>query len=424
MDKFFDFIQKSTTPYHCVENSIDLLREAGFEEVFPDSGMQVEKGKKYYFQRNGSYLFAFTVGEDYEPGNGFRMAAAHDDSPCFRVKSHAEKILEDYAFLNTEGYGGANFTNWLDRPLSIAGRISVESEHIFRPHTFHFDLKEPAVIIPGLAVHFTKTDNEYQTRNSVRLPLYSVDKRGNFPDNGLRRLISEKLDIDPEQILDYELYVYNPAPCEKIGIHKEMTASPRLDDLTGVYGVLQGLMRAEQSRSVNAAVIFDNEEVGNISKNGAFSNATEMLWKMVYKALGYEERVYYEEAMKSYLISVDTAQAFHPLFPEVYDRNSRCRLNRGVCIKQTASQAYATDSVMSGIIQQICRSRGIPFQKYANHADIKGGGTLGSIVSCILAGRTADIGVPVLSMHSPIETMGNEDEESLIRFLEAFFSIA
>lgn len=423
MEKFFDFVEKSTTPYQCVENCVDILRSRGFNQLDFSGDIDIKKGESYYFQYNGSYLFAFVVGKSYKIGQGFRMAAAHGDSPCFRIKSNMDKKCEGYVFLNTEGYGGANFTNWLDRPLSIAGRISVESGNVFKPQIFNLDFQMPMAIIPSLAVHFSKTDNEYQIHNSKRLPLYSLDDEKELSGSALEYAISEKMHIKPEQILDYELYVYHAASCEKIGLHQELIASPRLDNQTGVYGLIQAITNAERDNGINAIVIFDGEEVGNISKGGAFSNVTEMIWKRIYLSLGYGEEAYYKEAMRGHLVSVDAAHAFHPLFAEHYDRNNICKLNQGICIKQASSQAYATDSSMSGMIQQICKNKKIPFQKYANHADVRGGGTLGSIVSCILASKTADIGVPVLSMHSSMEIMGNKDEEALIQFLQAYFSM-
>lgn len=282
-------------------------------------------------------------------------------------------------------------------------------------------MERAIAIIPGLAVHFTKEDYEYQEKNSKRIPLFAITENTEMSDKMFEKMVADELEVEPEDILDYELYVYHYAKSEIIGMKEELLASPRLDNQTGTYGIIQAIAGTENETGISAAVIFDNEEVGNISKNGAFSRVTSTILKLIYEGLGCNELQYDKELLKSNIISVDAAHGFHPVFATHYDKEHMCILNRGFCIKQASSQAYATDSTMSGMIQQLCRKENIPFQKYMNHADIRGGGTLGSIISCVLGVKTADIGVPILSMHSSLETMGMEDENSLIHFLRIYY---
>lgn len=421
--KFKEFVEKSVTPFHCMLYSEKILKEKGFCELKSGVRWKLERGGKYYWIFNDSYLFAFSVGRKWCEGQGFRIATAHGDSPCFRVRSGADKQLGEYIFLNTEGYGGANFTSWIDRPLSVAGRVSVKSNDYMKPQSKIFDFERAVAIIPSIPVHFTKEDYEFQRKNSKRIPLFGIGENKEMSGKMFERAVADKLNIKPEDILDYELYAYHSAKCEIVGINGEMLVGPRLDNQTGVYGIISALSMAENKEGICAAVIFDNEEVGNISKNGAFTNMTNMILRLIYEELGCTDLQYNKEAMESYIISVDTAHAFHPVFTECYDKEHRCRLNGGICIKQSSSQSYATDSMMSGMIQQLCIKEKIPYQKYMNHSDIRGGGTLGSIVSCVLGVKTADIGVPVLSMHSALETMGTKDEEALIHFLKTFYSV-
>lgn len=419
--KFCEYLEKSVTPFHCVLNSEKILNQNGFCELNTESKWKLKKGGKYYWKFNDSYLFAFSVGTMWSEGQGFKLAAAHGDSPCFRIRSGKDKRMGQYVFLNTEGYGGANFTSWIDRPLSVAGRVCLKSKYDKKVDVRILDMERAIAIIPGLAVHFTKEDYEYQEKNSKRIPLFAITENTEMSDKMFEKMVADELEVEPEDILDYELYVYHYAKSEIIGMKEELLALPRLDNQTGTYGIIQAIAGTENETGISAAVIFDNEEVGNISKNGAFSRVTSTILKLIYEGLGCNELQYDKELLKSNIISVDAAHGFHPVFATHYDKEHMCILNRGFCIKQASSQAYATDSTMSGMIQQLCRKENIPFQKYMNHADIRGGGTLGSIISCVLGVKTADIGVPILSMHSSLETMGMEDENSLIHFLRIYY---
>lgn len=290
--KFCEYLEKSVTPFHCVLNSEKILNQNGFCELNTESKWKLKKGGKYYWKFNDSYLFAFSVGTMWSEGQGFKLAAAHGDSPCFRIRSGKDKRMGQYVFLNTEGYGGANFTSWIDRPLSVAGRVCLKSKYDKKVDVRILDMERAIAIIPGLAVHFTKEDYEYQEKNSKRIPLFAITENTEMSDKMFEKMVADELEVEPEDILDYELYVYHYAKSEIIGMKEELLASPRLDNQTGTYGIIQAIAGTENETGISAAVIFDNEEVGNISKNGAFSRVTSTILKLIYNLFIWSDDVH------------------------------------------------------------------------------------------------------------------------------------
>ena len=417
---FFDFVETAVTPYHCVAEGKRLLEAEGFTALDAAEQWQLRAGGKYVVSFQDLCLFAFTVGDEWKCGSGYRMAAAHGDSPCFRVKAAPCKRHGNYLFLNTEAYGGAILSSWAERPLSIAGRVALRSEDPMQPKMALVDLRRPVAMIPDVAIHLMAENNEAKQKKSVKLPLLTVGCGEEMERAYLERCIAAELQVSEEDILDYELYVYHCAPCSVVGMEGDMVAAPRLDNLTSSYAVLRALADGTRHDGVNVGVIFDAEEVGSRTKGGALSSVTEMLMKKIYLALGLNEEQYLGEMMRGTLLSCDVAHAFHPLFASVYDEKCSCRPNGGVCIKQSASQSYATDSALTAMIRQLCESKGIPYQRFANNTDVRGGGTLANMAACVLGVKAADIGVALFAMHSAMEIMGAKDEEYFTDFLTAF----
>lgn len=420
--EFFDFVETATTPYHSVKAGVDLLRGAGFTVLDAAEDWQLAPGGKYAVVFQDLYLFAFTVGSKWTKGSGYRMAVSHGDSPCFRVKAAPCKKQGQYLFLNTEAYGGANLSSWTDRPLSIAGRVALRSDDPMQPKTELVDLRRAVALIPDVAVHLMAEHSEAKQKKSVKLPLMTVSCSEPMEEDYLRNRLAKELAVSAEDILDYELYVYHCAPCAVVGMEEEFVSGPRLDNLTSVYAVLRALADGARDNGVNVSIVFDGEEIGSRTKGGAFSNVTEVLMKKLYLALGLNEEEYLGEMLRGMLLSCDVAHAYHPMFASVYDDKNACYPNGGVCIKQSASQSYATDSAMGAMIRQLCESKGIPCQRFANHTDVRGGSTLANMVACLLGVKAADIGLALFAMHSAMETMGVKDEQHFVDFLTAFMS--
>lgn len=422
LKQFFNFVEASPTPYHCVRSAAALLDEAGFTALDAEADWTVVPGGKYYTTFQGLCLFTFTVGEDWRVGAGYHMAAAHGDAPCLRIKAAPNRKMGNYLFLNTEGYGGAILSSWTDRPLSIAGRVALRSADPLRPEMRLVDFGRPVALIPDVAPHLVQESSDSKQKRSVKLPLLTLDCREEMSGSYLENCLAKEMGVSAEDILDYELYLYHCAPCAVVGMEGDMVSGPRLDNLTSSYAVVRALADGARKHSVNVGVIFDAEEIGSRTKAGACSAATELLLKKLYFALGLTEAQCLSEMLRGTLLSCDVAHAFHPLFASSYDDRNACWPNRGICIKQAASQSYATDSAMGAMIRQLCDARGIPCQKFANHTDVRGGGTLANLVSCVLGVKAADIGVPLLAMHSAMETMGSKDEQHLVDLLTAFMS--
>lgn len=418
---FVEFMEKSSTPFHAVLASCQLLEKAGFKGLAVGEKWKLEKGGRYYVVSNDSYLCAFEIGQDFDPAHGCHIGAAHSDSPCFRIKPMPEMKIDKYLCLDTEVYGGAQLDSWHDRPLSIAGRVICRSDDVLHPNVHFVDLKRPVVMIADLAPHISDKSKTEARQASKMYPILGVDD-GSAPENFFRVFLGDEMGVAPEDILDYELYVYNCAACTPWGARGEFLASPRLDNLTSVYALVSAITASGNKKGISAAIAYDHEEIGNRSKSGANSNITEYIFKRIYKGLGYGDEEYMMAMSRSLIFSLDAAHSFNPMYGERYDKNNRCVLGQGLCIKQACSQSYATDSLMTGIVEQLCQKYDIPYQKFSNHSDIKGGGTIGSVISAMLPANAVDMGVPLLSMHSAMEMIGQKDEGSLIDLLTAFYN--
>ena len=424
IDKLFEFIENATSQFHTVQATKEQLVKHGFEELKLKEGWELQKGGKYLLEHHGSTLFAFTVGEEFEAQDGFRIAASHGDFPGFRIKANAEMEVGGYLQLNTEGYGGVMLASWLDRPLSVAGRVVLKSDDVFKPKVRLIDLKKPVLIIPNLAIHFNREMNKgVELRKQVEmLPIYGTVS-GALSKDAFLTAIAEALNVKKEDVLDYELTIYNTDKASYVGLTDEFVSAPRLDNLTSTQALVEGITKSTRKNGLNMMIVFDHEEIGSRSKQGAASTLLATILEKIYVSLGMTKIDFTNALEDSLIISADVSHAYHPNYGAKYDLTNKHVLNKGLAIKEACSQSYASDSEAIAIVQQICEKEGIAYQKFVNHSDSTGGGTIGAISSAMLPVRTVDIGVPLLAMHSSRETMGVKDYESLVDFVTAYYRL-
>lgn len=419
-EEMLEFIGKSPTAFHAVANLEKEFEEKGFTELKETEGWRLEPGRDYYVVRNDSSLIAFRIPELTKPV-GFHISAAHSDSPGFKVKEAPEMAVEGaYLKLNTEKYGGMILSTWLDRPLSIAGRIVVQEEE--RILTKLVDIQEDLLVIPNLAIHMNREANEgmaYKAQTDM-LPLYAEcgeeEKKGMLMER-----IARAAEVGQEDILGHDLFLYTRQEGRIFGEKGEFILSPRLDDLECVYTSARGFLESKPEKYINVCAVFDNEEVGSRTKQGADSTFLEdTLWR-ICASLELGRGDFLQMVAGSFLISADNAHAVHPNHPEKADPTNRPYLNRGIVIKFHGSQKYATDAVSAAEMKRICREADVPFQTYANHSDIPGGSTLGNISTAHVSVSSVDIGLPQLAMHSAVETAGVKDVKYALDAFRVFF---
>lgn len=405
--RLFDYIAASPTAYHAVAHTAAILRAKGYTELCEASAWELAPGGCYFVTRNGSSLIAFRMPEgDF---SGFMMTAAHGDSPCFKIKENGTLADPHYVRLSTEKYGGMLFAPWMDRPLSVAGRVTVRTENGLAVKTV--DLTKPVAIIPNVAIHMNRAANDGMKYNPAvdMLPLVSTDK-----DTSLMAQVAEAAGVDPLDIVTTDLFVYNPDRGVEWG---DLISAPRLDDLQCAFASLIAFTEADKADNLPVYCLFDNEEVGSETKQGAASTFLfDVLTRIVPDPLTYRRKI-----ASSFLVSCDNAHAVHPNHPEYSDKNHSVYMNGGVVIKYNANQRYTTDAVSSGIFRLICEKANVPVQEYANRADMPGGSTLGNIANTQVSLNTVDIGLAQLAMHSAFETAGARDTAHMTNALKQFF---
>lgn len=421
----FELLQKGVSPAHVVEACSKRLAEAGFEALDYGKQWKLIPGGKYYVNHHDTTLFAFTTPVEWaENGKpGIRIAAAHTDFPCLRIKPSADIRTNVYAQVNVEVYGGAILNTWLDRPLGIAGRVALKSGNPFAPEIRHFVSEKNLLTIPNLAIHMNRKVNEGVELNKQvdMLPVMGlIPETGESADYFLDYLAGE-LSVAKEDILDFELTVYCREEPQFVGVREELISSPRLDNLTSCAALVSGIIDGARADGLNMIVLFDHEEIGSRSKQGAASILLHDMLLRILKAVGREESAE-ADLYNGMLLSVDVAHGLHPNQAGKMDVTNKPVLGGGFCIKEACSQSYATDCEAVAVVQQLCEKAGIPYQKFVNRSDMPGGGTLGSIASALLPVKTVDIGIPLLAMHSARELMGTADQQALKNLTEAFFA--
>lgn len=423
IESLFQFIDGSPTCYQAVDRIGKRLVQAGYRELSEKEPWQIAAGERYYVKRNDSSLIAFSIPKQKETealSKGFHIVAAHSDSPCFKLKEKPELTVEkQYLKWNVEKYGGMILSSWLDRPLSVAGRVVVKKQE--KLVTTLVNVERDVAVIPNLAIHMNRDMNkgvEYNPQIDMQPCVGSIGDQG-----GYLKLLAEEAGVEERDILGQDIFLYNRDRCKRVGIEEEWICGPRLDDLECVYGALEALLLSESLSGdyINMLAVFDNEEVGSGTKQGADSTFLKDVLARIRSGLHIGEEHYQCMLADSFLISADNAHAVHPNHPEKSDPENKPYLNEGIVIKFHGSQRYATDAYSAAVMKDICHQAQVPHQVYANRSDIIGGSTLGNILMAQVSVNTVDIGLPQLAMHSACETAGAKDIEYLIRALQAFY---
>lgn len=420
--KLLAFINQNPTAFHVVKSVTDSLEQDGYCEYKEADVWRLFPGNKGYVVRNDSSIIAFQI--PVKKPEGFHIFSAHSDSPSFRIKVNPEMQGEGACVrLNTEKYGGMILSTWLDRPLSVAGRVITKSKDGFSTKLVNID--RDLCVIPNVAIHMNSDLNkgyEYKPQSDM-LPLFSLDSKATLID-----LVAKEIKLKKEEILGSDLFLYTRQKGTFFGAGDELIASPRLDDQACVFAGLTGFVMGDSgaedyipSDYVNVFAVFDNEEVGSGTKQGADSTFLEDVLFRISEALNYSRTDYLRMLSKSYAISADNAHAVHPAFPSKADPTNKPTLNKGVVLKFNGNQRYSTDAFSEAVFKDICMREKIPYQTYVNHSDIPGGSTLGNISTAHVSVPTADIGIAELSMHSAVETMGSKDIDYMVSFAAGLF---
>jgi len=425
--ELIDFIYDSPSPYHAVKNVKEILNNNGFTELNLTEKWQLNKGEKYYVSQNGTSLFAFVVGNGMLEENGFKIVAAHSDAPTFKIKPSPEITVENkYLKFNTETYGAPILSTWFDRPLSIAGRVSVQSDNLLKPETHLVNIKRPILVIPNVAIHLNRTVNDGVALNKQvdMLPVTSVIDKEINKDKLLAKVISKEIGVPVDKILEVDLNLYDFTKGSIMGLNDEFISSGKLDDLAMVHAGLNALINSPVQQATNLLAIFDNEEVGSRSKQGAGSPILKNILKRIAFVLDKNEEETQRSIYNSFMVSADMAHALHPNHTEKHDPVTKPVINGGPVIKIEGNQKYTTDSDSCAVFEMVCKASDVPYQKFVNRSDLAGGGTLGNVSAGQLEIRSVDIGNPMWAMHSVRETGGVDDHKHMTEALKGFYSIA
>ena len=410
-EKLFDFIKRSPTAFHAADTAAKILTEAGAARLTEGAPWKLERGKKYFVTRNGSSLIAFAVPDSHP--KSYMISAAHSDSPSFKIKPSGELKDKNFVRLSTEKYGGMLCATWFDRPLSVAGRVVVKTEDGVESRLV--DLGRPVAVIPSVAIHMNRNANENASYNPAVDMIPLVCKGDGF---SLAQEAARCAGASADDILAHDLFLYVP---ERGTAVNDLIMAPRLDDLECVFASLEAFVGCEPDKSVPVMCVFDNEEVGSATKQGAASTFLEDTLERISLALGHDSADHRRLLSCSMMLSCDNAHSVHPNHPELSDSANCPVLNGGVVIKYNANQRYTTDAVSAALFSLICERAGVPTQRFANRSDMPGGSTLGSIANTKVSVNTVDIGLAELAMHSCFETAGADDAEYLIKALSAFY---
>ncbi len=418
------FLSNSPCNFLAIHTAKALLSDAGFREQKIGEKLRATAGDKFFVTKNDSAIFAFVIGSKPVKETGFRIIAAHSDSPCFRIKPHAEiKSADGIVRLNTEVYGGPILYTWFDRPLSIAGRVIVKGEDKFHPRTMTLHIKRPLMQISHLAIHFNRAVNEGNclSKQKDMLPIIAHVNSTFETDNMLLKLVAHELQIHPTDILDFDLLLYDTTePCT-FGLNNEFISAGRLDDLSMVHAALVAITGNVGPEHTCVAAIFDNEETGSGTKQGAGSPVLANIMQRIVSAQDGDYDDFCVAVSKSFLVSADNAHAYHPNYNEKYDPTNHPALGGGPCIKINANCKYMTDAHSAAVFKSLCATADVPVQYFVNHSDVAGGSTLGNILTGQIDIEGVDVGNPLLAMHSARETGSVSDHLNMIKVFTQFF---
>lgn len=431
--RLLSFLDASPVNFLAVKNIADTLTANGFRRVDPSQPLgEVKSGDRFFVTKNDSSVFAFRIGNKPIANAGFHMICAHCDSPTFRIKPNAEMLVEGgIVKLNTEVYGGPIMSTWFDRPLTLAGRVIVRGEDVMHPETLLLHIKRPLLQISNLAIHFNRQVNDGVALSKQKdvLPLLGQITSQLEAGNLLMNVILEELNgsaadrkFCAKDILDFDLYLADATPACTFGVHNEFISSGRLDDLSMCYAGLEALIASDTTDTTQVLALFDNEETGSQTKQGAGSPFLSFMLKRIALAQSNTEEAYYQAVERAFMISADNAHAWHPNYPEKYDPTNHPMLGGGPVIKFNAAQKYASDAVSAAVFAGLCEKAGVPCQRFVNHSDVAGGSTLGNILASSIPLRGVDMGNAILAMHSCRETGSVADHVYCVKVFTEFFS--
>ena len=413
-------LQASVSPYHCIMEASRQLEEAGFQPLTLTGTWNLKEEQGYYLPVFDSSLMAFTIGRQNGSMPSLRMEAAHTDWPCLKLKPSPEVTTGRYGKLNVEVYGGPILNTWMDRPLSMSGKVCIAGSDPFTPDVRFINFKRPLLTVPNLAIHMNRQVNDGYAYNAQKdmLPVFgSLEAKGTFMS-----LIAEAAGVKEEDILGHDLFLYNRQPGTIWGADETFLSCGRLDDLQCAFSSVKAVIEGENSSSISVAAIFDNEEVGSGTKQGADSTFLKDVLERINDSLGRTREQYLMAVASSFMISADNAHAVHPNHADVADPTNRPAINEGIVIKYNANQKYTTDAVSAAVFKALCKKVQVPVQTFTNRSDIAGGSTLGNISNAHVSLNTVDIGLPQFAMHSPYETAGVKDTCYLIKAATEFFN--
>lgn len=423
--QLFKYLRHGTSAFHVTAYSKKVLSEANFIELKLNESWSLERGGRYFCCPFDTTLYAFTIGEDCDLSNGIHICGAHTDFPSIKVKPNPEIFTHNYMQLNTELYGGPILNTFFDRSLSLAGKVVTRGKSYDRPVSHLIDFQRPVLCLPNLAIHMNRSVNEKGVpidNQKHLLPVLGTLQDMLNKDSTLAELLAKELNVDAKDILDYDLCIYNMEQPELAGITEEFISAPRLDDITSVCALVHGLAESSNRDRVNLVCLFDNEEIGSLSKQGANSFLPAIVIVKIWQAFGKNMIDCMADLSAGLMISADVAHAYHPNYPSAQDITNYPVINQGLVLKSASNQSYAWDCEALSSIIALCEEKHIPYQRFAKQSNTKGGGTIASIISSHLPMKTVDLGAGILAMHSSRETMGIKDQIALSQFAKTFFS--
>lgn len=432
--RLLESLDRSTCNFCAAAEVERRLRDRGFEEFNPKDKWTLQPGSKFYGKKNNSSIFAFVVGSKMEEGEGFRIIAAHSDSPCFKLKPSPELYCENgIVELSVEKYGGGILSTWMDRPLSLSGRVLLRGKDAFSPVEKIIDLRRPIATIPNLAIHFNREVNSgynfsVQKDMNPVLGKFSQEEIEEAKKSGgiINKLLADYLEVSPEDIIGSDLCLYPVFKPTLTGMHEEFIQSGRIDDLSMVFTALEAFLNASEGNQIPAhtrvLAIFDNEETGSGTKQGAHSPFLKNIMRRVAFAIGLkDEETLQRNINASFLISADDAHAYHPNYQEKYDRTNHPFIGGGPVVKINANSKYMTDGYTAAVFKVLCEKAGVKCQYFVNHGDVAGGSTLGNILTGQLEISGVDMGCAIWAMHSACETAGVSDHVETEKVFRTFF---
>lgn len=430
IQRLLDFLDASPVNFLAVQRITEELEQNGFRRLDPREAIgEIHAGDRLFVTKNDSSIYAFRIGSKPMADVGFHMVCAHCDSPTFRIKPNAEMLCEGgIVKLNTEVYGGPIMSTWFDRPLTIAGRVIVRSDNIMQPKTMLLHVRRPLLQISNLAIHFNRQVNDgvKLSKQKDMLPILGIIteelEKGNLLLNIILEELNKKAKVSKEDILDFDLYLADATPACTFGAHNEFISSGRLDDLSMCFAGLEAMTQAKDTETTKVLAIFDNEETGSQTKQGAGSPFLATMLKRLVMSQDGNEEAFCQAVERAFMISADNAHAWHPNYSEKYDLTNHPMLGGGPVIKLNAAQKYASDALSGSIFAEICKAAGVPCQYFVNHSDVAGGSTLGNILASSLPLRGVDMGNAILAMHSVRETGSVADHEYCVKAFTEFFN--